>query len=301
VVVQRLEAAGAVCIGPARPVAAEGNVFECKARGIFRKNEMTPLVGDRVIFSIIDPAQKKGSIDQILDRDSLLARPAIANINQLIAVIAAKSPEPDLLLLDKLLVTAGIHGIKSILCINKIDQDEEDRRRTLVEAYTKAGYSVIETSLKVDSGFDELKSALKGKISVFAGQSGVGKSTLLNRVMDTMVMKTGDLSGKIERGRHTTRHAELLELTEGGYIADTPGFSSYELTGLMYTELQHYYPEIERQLGGCRFTGCSHISEPDCKVKEALETGLINKARYERYITLYNTLKQIKDYGKKNK
>lgn len=276
-------------------VASEDGMYECKARGIFRKNELTPLTGDKVVFSVSDSVLKKGSIDQIMDRSSLLVRPAVANVNQLVAVIAAQSPEPDLLLLDKLLVTAENNGMKAVVCINKTDLDADDRREALRKAYSKAGYTVLETSSKENKGFDELKAALKCHISVFAGQSGVGKSTILNRVMNTMVMKTGGLSDKIDRGKHTTRHAELIELDDGGYVADTPGFSSFELSGIKYTELQHLFPEFGNYIQSCRFTGCSHINEPDCSVKQAVESDRVSEGRYGRYIELYYILKQEDD------
>ena len=273
-------------------VSSEDGMFECKARGIFRKNELTPLVGDNVVFSVTDPVLKKGSIDQIAERSSLLVRPAVANVNQLVTIIAIKSPDPDLLLLDKLLVTAENSNMKAVVCINKTDLDTEDRRKVLREAYSKAGYKVLETSSKENKGFDELKAALCGHISVFAGQSGVGKSSLLNIIMDTMVMKTGGLSDKIGRGKHTTRHAELIELEGGGYVVDTPGFSSFELASMVYTELQHFYPEFGDHIQNCRYTGCSHVSEIDCGVKHAIERGQICKGRYGRYVELYSILKQ---------
>ena len=273
-------------------VASEDGIYECKARGIFRKNEMTPLTGDQVEFSITDPGLKTGSIDRILDRSSLLIRPAVANVNQLVAVIAARSPDPDLLLLDKLLVTAEKNEMKAILCINKTDLDTDGGRKLLYKTYSDAGYEVLETSSRENRGFEELKAALNGRISVFAGQSGVGKSTLLNRVMNTMMMKTGSLSDKIDRGKHTTRHAELISLEDGGYVVDTPGFSSFELSGLEYTELQHYFPEFGRYIPNCRFKGCSHVSEPDCGVKQAVADGQISEGRYGRYVELFTLLKQ---------
>lgn len=282
-------------------VASEDGTYECKARGIFRKNDVTPLPGDRVVFSVTDPVLKKGSLDQILDRTTLLVRPAVANINQMIAVIAAKSPEPDLLLLDKLLVTAEMSGMRVVICINKTDLDTGNNRDDIREAYNKAGYRVFETSSKENIGFDDLKAILNGHVSVFAGQSGVGKSTLLNRIMNTMVMKTGGLSDKIERGRHTTRHAELIEIEGSGYVADTPGFSSFELSGIGRSELQHYYPEFDEYKNNCRFKGCSHLSEPDCEVKKSVSAGIINEGRYGRYVELYTLLKQEEDFRYKKK
>jgi len=272
-------------------VASGNELYECKARGVFRKNDIIPLVGDKVEFSIIDPVQKKGFIESIEKRSTQLVRPAVANIDQLVAVIAARSPDPDLMLLDKLLVTAKKIGIKASVCINKTDLDERNKRNFYIDIYKSAGYRVLETSSKDKTGFEELKAELIGHITVFAGQSGVGKSTILNVIMDTMVMKTGTLSEKIERGKHTTRHAELIRLNDGGYIVDTPGFSSFELSSIDCKELQYLFPEFEKYIDGCRFTGCSHIKEPGCKVKEAVEAGDISKSRYGNYIELYTALK----------
>jgi ribosome biogenesis GTPase len=273
-------------------VASEdGSIVECKARGIFRKNKITPLTGDRVIFSMIDPARKKGSIDKIEERSTVLLRPAVANVNQMVAVIAAKSPEPDLMLVDKLLVTAEKKGIRVIVCINKTDLDEQDKIAILGRPYTIAGYDVIETNKQETDGFNELKSLLKGYVTVFAGQSGVGKSTLLNRIMNTLVMKTGELSDRLDRGKHTTRQVELLRLEEGGFVVDTPGFSSFELSGIDCQELQYLFPEFKDHIQHCRFKGCSHISEPDCGVKRAVDDKRIDCGRYDRYVELHALLK----------
>lgn len=273
-------------------VASEdGGIVECKARGIFRKNGLTPLTGDKVNFSLTDPAQRKGSIDQIKERSSILVRPAVANVDQMVAVIAAKSPEPDMMLLDKLLVTVEKKKIQAVICINKTDLDHDNISAQLCKTYTIAGYDVVKTNINETEGFNELRSLLRNHISVFAGQSGVGKSTLLNRVMNTMVMKTGELSDRLDRGKHTTRHAELIELSGGGYIVDTPGFSSFELAGIGYQELAQLYPEFCDYIMYCRFSGCSHISEPDCAVKKALEDQQIDCGRYQRYVELYQLLK----------
>ena len=280
-------------------VKTDDGVIECKARGVFRKEEITPLPGDRVSITILDPDKKKGSIDSISPRDSQLIRPAVANVNQVAVVAAVKSPQPDFLLLDKLLLTSAMKNINVFICINKIDLDEEGSGERIIEAYGKAGYRVILLSSKIKIGFDSLKEALKDNVTVFAGQSGVGKSTILNGIMNAWVMQTGDISERIERGKHTTRHAELVELEFGGYVVDTPGFSSFELADVKYNELELYYPEFESHLNKCKFTGCSHISEPGCCVKEAFENGLIDMGRYDRYKHLYNSLKDIKQYKQK--
>ncbi len=279
-----------------------GNVlYECKARGLFRKEGITPLPGDRVRIIVIDEKKKTGSIDEILPRDTQLVRPAVANVNQMAAVVAAKSPEPDLLLLDKLLVTAEVKGIDAIVCINKIDLDPEEKYLKISRAYETAGYRTVLLSSKENIGFDGLKPLLEGRITVFAGQSGVGKSTILNKIMNAWVLQTGDISEKIERGRHTTRHAELLELDTGGYVVDTPGFSSFELEDIEHDKLDMFYPEFVPHLGKCRFSGCSHITEPGCEVKKALEEGALDRGRYERYILFYNALRENKPYKGKGR
>lgn len=277
-------------------VKVQDSIYECKAKGIFRKDAVSPLPGDNVSISVIDEEKKKGNIDKIQPRVSQLVRPAVANVNQVAVVLAAKSPQPDFMLADKLLITARRSGIDAFICINKIDLDEIKNFRKTAEAYAKANYRCVLLSSKLDIGFEDLKDMLKGRITVFAGQSGVGKSTILNRIMNTWVMHTGEISEKIERGKHTTRHAELVELDTGGYVVDTPGFSSLELGDLQYDELESCYPEFDFHKGKCRFTRCSHISEPDCSVKEALSQGAVDAGRYERYIELYTGLKQKKIY-----
>ncbi|WP_024834559.1 ribosome small subunit-dependent GTPase A [Ruminiclostridium josui] len=276
------------------------DIYECKPRGVFRKNSVTPLPGDKVGFSIIDEAKKLGNIDEILPRKSELIRPAVANVDQIAIVVAAKAPNPDYMLLDKLLITAEMKNIRVIICINKIDLDDGNAK-IVRNAYSLAGYEIVEISSVRNVGYKLLKEELKGHITVFAGQSGVGKSTILNHIMDSWVMETGSVSNKIERGKHTTRHAELLELKYGGYVADTPGFSSFEITDIPYNELESYYPEFRPYINTCRFNSCSHITEPGCKIIEALERSEIDKNRYQRYIQLYKTLKDIPQYkGKKN-
>ena len=278
-------------------------IYECKARGIFRKNDVTPLPGDRVNFSVIDEEKKKGSLDEVLPRFSQLTRPAVVNVNQVVIVIAAKSPVPDFLLLDKLLVTAAKENIKAVICLNKLDLDMDDEGEKISEAYKNAGYDFIRTSTKTRQGLDKLEDKLRSMVTVFAGQSGVGKSTLLNSILKDLIMETGILSLKNDRGKHTTRHAELIPLVCGGYIVDTPGFSSFELENIEQNELQHYYNEFLELAEDCRFSGCSHANEPDCKIKELVSSGTIDAGRYERYIELLGYLKQLSamKYKKSNK
>lgn len=273
-------------------VKTEAGIYECKARGLFRKDSFTPLPGDKVSISVTDEENKIGFIEQISPRDSQLIRPAVANVNQVAIVIAIKSPQPDFSLLDKLLITFEQKGISAIVCINKIDLDLEEEYRNVVKSYEKAMYRVIPLSSKNGTGFDELELALRDRTTVFAGQSGVGKSTILNRVLDSYVMETGSISERIERGKHTTRHAELIELKSGGFVVDTPGFSSFEITGIEPNELQNFYPEFREYFGKCKFTGCAHVSEPNCEVKAALEEDVLDSGRYKRYVEFYKFLKE---------
>ncbi len=281
-------------------VKANEKIYECKARGIFRKDKITPLPGDRVLISINDEDKLLGSINEILHRDIVLVRPAVANINQIIVVVAMKSPAPDLVLLDKLLITAELKKLSAVVCLNKIDLVSEGECLNISNSYSKAGYRVIMTSSKTYEGFREFSEVFRGRITVLAGQSGVGKSTILNTITDTLAMQTGDISRKIERGKHTTRHAELVELKTGGYIVDTPGFSTFELSDIGYEKIELLYPEFNSFQNKCKFTWCSHISEPECSVKEGLKNGLIDEGRYERYIQLYNTLKDNRDFKSKS-
>lgn len=278
-------------------VKAENNeIYECKARGVFRKNGPTPLPGDNVYIKITHENEKEGFLEEILPRKSLLFRPAVANVDQIIAVIAAKSPEPDFLLLDKLLITAYKSGMEACICINKIDLDPEKEYYKIKTAYEKAGFPVITISSKTCLNIESILEKLSAHISVLAGQSGVGKSTILNNIIGTSSMETGEISEKIMRGKHTTRHAQLFELATGGYIVDTPGFSLLELSGIRFDELHQYYPEFNDINGSCRFRGCSHTSEPGCVIKEKVDTGAIDLDRYQRYVQLYNNLKSIKEY-----
>lgn len=267
-------------------------IYECKARGVFRKSHITPLPGDRVEINIIDEEKALGNIQEIIPRNLLLVRPAVANVDQVAVVMAVKSPEPDFVLVDKMLITAEMKGINAIICINKTDLGSEEENRNTARIYESAGYDVVLLSSKENRGLEGLRALFKRRMTVFAGQSGVGKSTILNSIKNMSVMQTGNLSIRNERGKHTTRHAELFQLDSGGYVVDTPGFSSFELADVEYRDLQHFYPEFREHIAGCRFTGCSHISEPDCCVKNAVETGLADASRYERYIGLYNLLKE---------
>lgn len=270
--------------------AADDNVYECKARGVFRKEGITPMIGDRVE---IDVKNGKGSITEIMQRSTSLIRPSVANIDMLVLVVAATSPEPNLFLIDKMLINAEINGIEPIICINKTDLAKRD---DLSEIYKS--YKIVSVCAQKNEGIDVLTDIIAGKVTAFSGLSGVGKSSILNLITNTE-METGSVSEKIQRGRHTTRHVELLELKTGGFALDTPGFSSLEVEGVKAEDLQDYFPEMAEVKNNCRFRGCSHINEPDCAVKELIESGELAVSRYESYKELYNTLKQIKEWEKK--
>jgi len=280
-------------------VKTDSGIVECRARGKFRKSTDTPLVGDNVIIQLSENDHTKGSIEKILPRTIQLVRPAVANVNQLLVVFALHSPEPNLLLADKFLVAAESKGLDVVLCINKIDLDEDRNRfKELYNIYKIAGYKVIGTSCKTMEGIEELREALRNKITAFAGPSGVGKSSLLNAIDQRFSLQTGEISKKIERGRHTTRHVELLELDGGGFVVDTPGFSTFELMDISASKLQYYFREFEPYIPYCRFSSCSHTSEPGCAVIEALNNGAICTSRYENYIQFYNQLKNKKEWEK---
>ena len=270
-------------------VKTDKGVFECKARGIFRKKRITPTVGDYVSIEV---QGKKGSIEEIRERKNSLVRPPVANIDLLLIVVAAASPEPSLFLIDKMLITAEKNNIEPVICINKTDLAQRDDIKRI---YASAGYKVISVSAAMDENTEELKQLISGKVTAFAGLSGVGKSTLLG-LLTEFEPETGELSEKISRGKHTTRHVELMELDGGGYVFDTPGFSSVEINDIKAQELSQYFPEIAEYSNTCRFKGCSHIHEPDCTVKEKLGQDVISKERYENYCTLYEELKKIKEF-----
>lgn len=269
--------------------AADNNVYECKARGVFRNEKITPVIGDNVE---IDIKSGKGSIVKIFKRRNELIRPSVANTDMLVLVVAAASPSPNMPLIDKMLINAQINGIEPIICINKTDLSDGEE---IAEIYKNAGFRVLRVCAEKNEGIEDLKKMITGKVSAFAGLSGVGKSSILSIILgDTL--ETGAVSEKILRGRHTTRHVELFELDGGGFVFDTPGFSSLEVYGIKASELQEYFPETEKYRNNCRFRGCMHINEPDCAVKEAVNDGIISTSRYESYKMLYEQLGKIKGW-----
>lgn len=269
-------------------------IYECKAKGVFRNKKIKPLVGDNVEFEILDEENRIGNIINIYDRKNELIRPAVSNISQALVVFAIANPMPNLNLLDRFLVMMERNGIDTIICFNKIDLVDEEEILKLRDIYVKAGYHVMFTSTKENMGIEEVLRVIDGKTTAFAGPSGVGKSSLLNALIPEANSQTGEISEKIKRGKHTTRHTEIFNVSDDTYLMDTPGFSSLYVNDFEKEELKDYFREFIEYNDGCRFTGCVHVNEPDCLVKEAVENGEISQSRYDNYILMYEEIKNKK-------
>ncbi len=268
---------------------AETGIYECKAKGIFRNQKVKPLVGDDVEIAVLDEEKRTGNVEKIFPRKTELIRPAVANIDMALLIFAAAKPEPNFNLLDRFLCMMEYQNVPVMICFNKCDLVTEEKRRQLADIYEPAGYELCFTSVESGENTEILKKRLRGKTTAVAGPSGVGKSSLVNCMQSLVHMQTGEISEKISRGRHTTRHTQLIPLGEQTYIMDTPGFSSMDLPGFTKDVLGTCYPEFVRYEPTCRFSGCSHIEEPDCGVKKALEEGNISPVRYENYKILYKS------------
>lgn len=269
-------------------------IYQCKGRGVFRKHKLTPLVGDYVVFQQVN--EREGYILEVKGRKNMLVRPPVSNVDQAILVFSAVEPDFNPSLLDRFLVLIEFNHIKPVICITKIDllkTDEWEEIKKYVTDYEKIGYPVLLISSKTGEGVERVRDYLKGKISVFAGQSGVGKSSLLNALRPDLELKTADISTSLGRGRHTTRHVELIEIN-GGLVADTPGFSSLEFHELKSGDLGGCFPEMARLSRQCKYRGCLHMEEPQCAVKEAVENNEIPSYRYEHYQLFLEEIKNRK-------
>ena len=273
-------------------IKAENKIYEATPRGKLKKEDISPVVGDKVEISILDENEKKAVIEEILPRENYIKRPKMSNLEQIVLVISCKNPKPDLLLLDKQLAFAEFLKIKPIIVLNKADLDKKKEFEQIKEVYLKIGYTVIETEAKNLKGIQELKKMLKNNINAFSGNSGVGKSTLINAIFEEEQTLEGEISQRNKRGKNTTTSIKLYEIDENTYIADTPGFSTFDISEIQYTELDKYFKEFKTEIENCEFVGCTHIKEQNCGIKQAIENGKINQSRYDRYCKIYEELKE---------
>lgn len=271
-------------------------IYECKAKGVFRNRKVKPLVGDNVEIVVLDEEKRIGNVEEILPRKNELIRPAVSNIDMALVIFAAAKPDPNFNLLDRFLCMMEYQKVPVTICFNKCDLVSEEEKEKLQQIYAPAGYEILFTSVKTGENIDNLKALLADKTTTVAGPSGVGKSSLINELQTGVRMQTGAISDKIGRGKHTTRHSEIISIGQDTYIMDTPGFSSMDLPGFEKEDLWTCYPEFVPYEPECRFIGCSHIGEPDCGVKNALAEGKISRVRYDNYVMLYEEMKNIRKY-----
>lgn len=273
-------------------VQTKTGIYECKAKGSFRNRKLKPFVGDNVEITILNEETKKGNIEEILERKNFLIRPAVANVDQAIVIFAAAKPDPNLNLLDRFLIMMEQKEIPVVLVFNKTDVAEKTKLEELAKTYEGCGYQVLSVSAMKEEGISKIMEILRGKTSTVAGPSGVGKSSIINLLQSEIHMETGNISEKIERGKHTTRHSELIAIAEDTYIFDTPGFSSLYVSDMEKEDLKAYFPEFAPYEDQCKFLGCVHLNEPVCGVKKALAEGKLSRSRYENYQMLYEELKE---------
>ena len=272
-------------------VHVEGTgIYECKAKGAFRKQKIKPLVGDQVEIAVLNEAEKLGNVEEILPRKNELIRPAVSNIDMALVIFAAAKPDPNFNLLDRFLCMMEFQKVPVTICFNKTDLVDDAVIEEYRAIYEPAGYKVMTTCTKTGEGVSEVKSLLKGKTTTVAGPSGVGKSSLINALQSDVRMQTGVISDKIDRGKHTTRHSEIIPVMENSYIMDSPGLSSMDVPGFEKEDLWTCFPEFREYEPYCKFQGCSHFNEPNCGVKDALSEGKISSVRYENYKLLYEEL-----------
>lgn len=279
-------------------IKTEKEIYEATARGKFKKEEITPVVGDNVEIAVLDENQKKAVIEKIEERSVYVKRPKLANISQIILVVSSKHPKPDLLMLDKQLAFAEFLGINAVIILNKTDLDTKQEIKETKSIYEAIGYKVIETNAKEQKGTEQLKEVLKGNINAFSGNSGVGKSTLINALFENVVTEEGEISIKNRRGKNTTTSTKLYEIDDNTFIADTPGFSTFEISEIESKNLANYFREFEPYIENCEFVGCTHIKEQNCGIKDAIKENKISEDRYNRFCKIYEELKQKEERKK---
>lgn len=269
-------------------------IYQCKARGVFRNNKINPLIGDWVEFEITHQEDKEGNILKIHPRKNELIRPTVSNVDQAFVVFAVSEPEPNLNLLDRFLVVIDSKQIDIVVCFNKTDLSSEEKTQEYIDIYRRAGYQVLATSAVEDFHLESVQKLMRGKTTVFAGPSGVGKSSIINILQENTYMETGSVSEKIKRGKHTTRHANLIPIDKDSYVVDTPGFSSLQVAGMDKEEIKDHFIEFADYEPACKFKGCSHINEPICGVKAALQAKKISQSRYDSYVHIYQEIENTR-------
>ena len=277
-------------------IKTENKIYNCLARGKLKQDSISPTVGDMVNIEVLNEETNEAIINEILERKTYIKRPKISNVSQIILVISSKHPKPDLLMLDKQLAYSELMNIKPIIIINKIDLAKEDEILNIEKIYTQIGYNVIKTNAITKVGIDKVKAILKDSISVFSGNSGVGKSTLINSLFDEKLTEEGNISLKNKRGKNTTTSTTLYEIYEYSYIADTPGFSTFDIDEIETVNLYKYFKEFKEKVKDCEFVGCTHIKEENCGIKKALKEGKISQERYENYKKIYEDLKEKEEH-----
>lgn len=272
--------------------AVESGIYKCRAKGIFRKEGLKPLVGDIAEMEVTHEGDKEGNVTEILPRKNELARPAVANVDQVLILMAITHPSPNYVLLDRFLISAEMRGVPCTICINKTDVSTEEQIEEIRAVYADCGHPLYFLSVKEEKGIETLRALLKDKTTVLAGPSGVGKSSLTNLMAGEDRMEIGEISKKLARGKNTTRHTELHEIGPNTYLCDTPGFSAFDTEEIEKEDLRSYYREFQPYEGTCRFQGCVHVGEPGCAVKDALAEGAFSRIRYDNYVYLFEELKE---------
>lgn len=267
-------------------------IIKCNARGKFKEQGLTLAVGDYVEYEVIDEEKNEGVIDSIKDRKNYIKRPKMANLTQIIFVVSMSKPKPDLLMLDKQLAFAELNNIKPVICLNKIDLVDEEAVNKIEKIYSEIGYKIFKTNANEKVGVDDLKDILDGNITAFSGNSGVGKSTLINDIFNDEITKSGLISEKNQRGKNTTTSTYLYKINENTYLADTPGFSTFDISEIASEDLYKYFIEFIKPSENCEFVGCTHVKEENCGIKEAVQEGKISNERYDRFCKIYLDLKE---------